>query len=191
MVVSKYLSTGPSPEFRSLPPLPLLPLVEKLFHHTDNGRVPRVRSLHTTAAQAGQDVWRWRYVFLLFLFFSFFLFLFFFPFFLCGHGMGSLTSLARWQPIDGQSTHRPSFNCASSTKPVKTSHRHHPRPLLPPSTINSHPPTHMHNNTSRPAPWTLPCSPQPASAQVHSCRTRITLCSPVSPSPTMTQSCTG
>jgi hypothetical protein len=127
------------------------------------------------------------------LFFSVFS-VFVFPFFFFGVAMewGRIAhSLARWQPIDGQSTHRPSFNCASSTRLVKTSHRHHPRRLLPPSTINSHPRTHMRNNTSRPAPWTLPCSPQLASAQDHSCRTRIILCSLVSPNPTMTQSCTG
>lgn len=128
-------------------------------------------------------------------FFCFFHFPFFFSqfFFWCvAMEWGRVAhSLARWQPIDGQSTHRPSFNCASSTRLVKTSHRHHPRRLLPPSTINSHPPTHMRNNTTRPAPWTLPCSPQPASALDRSCRTRIILCSPVSPNPTTTQSCTG
>ena len=95
------------------------------------------------------------------------------------------------QLIDDQSTLRPLYNCASPTKLVKTSHRPH-RPL-PLSTINSLPPTHMHNNTptTLPAPWILPCSPQPALEQVHSSRTRITLCLPVSPSPTTTPSCTG
>ena len=109
-------------------------------------------------------------------------------FFFCGHETGF--AHFRWQPIEGQSTLRPSYNCASLTRLVKTSHRLHPRRLLP---INSHPlPTHMLNNkTSRPALWTLPCSPQPGSAQVHSSRTHITSCLLVLPNPTTTQSCIG
>ena len=125
------------------------------------------------------------------LFFPFSIF-FFFSFFFVAMEWGRSHCLARWQLIDGQSTLRPSFNYASSTKLVKTSRRPHPR-RLPHSTINSPHPTHMPNNTptSPPSLWTLPCSHQPASAPDHSCRTRITLCLPVWPSLTTTPSCTG
>jgi hypothetical protein len=81
--------------------------------------------------------------------YSFFLFFAIFFFALCffvAMEWGRSHSLARSQPIDGQSTLRPSCNCASSTRLVKTSRRPHPR-RRPPSTINSPPRTHMRPTT--------------------------------------------
>ena len=147
-VVSKYLSTGPSPEFRSLfPPLPFLPRLDSsLFLYTNHGRVPRVRSLHTTAAQAGQDVWCWGYVFLCFVFFCFFHFLFFFPFFflVCGHGMGSCRSLAGSLAADRRPIDPPPI---VQLRVIDKARKNLPSPSPsppPPTQHHQQPPSHPH-----------------------------------------------